>query len=834
MPYDHRAIEAKWQARYEAEQPFKAETGSSKPKFYPLVEFPFPSGAGLHVGHPRSYTALDVVARVRRMQGFNVLYPMGWDAFGLPTENYALKTGIPPAEVTLQNTDIFRRQLKAIGFSFDWSREVNTTDPAYFKWTQWMFLEFFKAGLAYKAKAEINWCPKDKIGLANEEVIGGACERCGTTVEKREKEQWMIAITKYADRLIEDLAHVNYLPKIKKQQEDWIGRSEGAEIDFVIEGREEKITVFTTRPDTIFGVTALVLAPEHPWVNLVMEDRDGVLLNKMELSAYIASVKGRDEDDRSANDLKKTGVEVKGLTSINPVNGENIRIFVADYVLPNIGTGAIMAVPAHDERDREFALFIGDESLFKLVVEIGGQVDLGEFTASQSSDQILQNELQNIIEFGVKHGRGYIVNSGDLNGCPTDESCVRMIEKLESLGVGRKKVTYRLRDWVFSRQRYWGEPIPLVKCQAGCGAEHGGWVPLPVDQLPLTLPAVGKYEPTDTGESPLAAIADWVNTTCPECGGAATRETDTMPNWAGSSWYFLRYVDPHNDQQFASPEALAYWLPVDLYNGGMEHTTLHLLYSRFWYKFLFDRGHIPKSCGNEPYARRHSHGLIMAEDGTKMSKSKGNVVNPDDVVAEYGADVLRTYMLFIGPFEEPVPWQKNGLIGVRRFLEKVERLVERVAEEETVEVKKAVHKAIAKVTKDVEGFHFNTAVSALMTAVNDLGGQAVTKETLLDLLTLLSPMAPHLANELAGSLGEAELLESRQWPTADPQLLVDSEVTIAVQFNGKTRGSVTVPADSQQVEVLQAVGAVPQLARYLSEEPKKVIFIPGKIINIIL
>jgi leucyl-tRNA synthetase len=781
MSYDHSSIDPKWQKRWEESGIFHAKD-SGKDKYYVLVEFPYPSGAGLHVGHPRSYTALDVVARKKRMEGKNVLFPMGWDAFGLPAENYAIKTGIHPSVVTKQNIDTFRRQLQSIGFSFDWSREIDTTDPKYYRWTQWQFLQFFKAGLAYKAKAFINWCPKDKIGLANEEVVGGNCERCGTPVEKREKEQWMIAITKYADRLIDDLKDVDYLPKIKKQQEDWIGRSEGAEIDFELNfthtpeanknrgpnGEKAAIKVFTTRPDTIFGATYLVLAPEHLWVTLATDDKHNVLENKDEVKAYVESVKKKTEIERTNDDKEKTGVELKGVKAINPATGEEIPMFISDYVLGHYGTGAIMAVPQHDDRDRAFA------EKFDLPI--------------------------------------------------IDAPLVSFDEALKQTG-GAKKTTYKLRDWVFSRQRYWGEPIPLVHC------EKDGWVAVPDEQLPVELPQVEKYEPTDTGESPLASIDSFVNTTCPTCGGAAKRETDTMPNWAGSSWYFLRYVDPHNDKAFASKKALKYWMPVDLYNGGMEHTTLHLLYSRFWNKFLFDQGLVPTS---EPYARRHSHGLIMAEDGTKMSKSKGNVVNPDDIVAEYGADTLRTYLLFMGPFEEPVPWNTNGLIGVKRFLDKVMRLTERTSGPSTENVQRALHKTIKKITDDIEGFRFNTAVASMMTFVNLAQEEGISKEDFSLFLQILVPFAPHLTNELWEKLGQKGFVEEQEWPEADARLLVDENVTLSIQVNGKLRATLSVARDSNDADVTAAALADENVKKYLTSEPKKTIVVKNKIVNFVV
>lgn len=783
MSYDFEKIDGKWQARWLENKAFAAKNNDQREKYYVLVEFPFPSGAGLHVGHVRSYTALDAVARKKRMDGKNVLFPMGWDAFGLPAENYAIKTGIHPSVITKENTDTFRRQLQSMGFSFDWDREIDTTDPKYYRWTQWMFLEFFKAGLAYKATTTINWCPKDKTGLANEEVVAGACERCGTPVEKREKEQWMLAITKYADRLIDDLKTVDYLPKIKKQQEDWIGRSEGAEISFALKfifnkeannnrgpnGEVAQLSVFTTRPDTIFGVTYIVIAPEHPWVALALDGSHNVLENKAEVAAYVESVKTRTDIDRTNDDKEKTGVEVKGVKAINPATGEEVPVWVGDYVLPHYGTGVVMAVPQHDERDAAFA------KKYNLPV--------------------------------------------------LDKPLVSFDEALTATG-GKKQVKYKLRDWVFSRQRYWGEPIPLIHC------EKDGWVAVPEDQLPVTLPQVEKYEPTDNGESPLSAIDSFVNTTCPTCSGPAKRETDTMPNWAGSSWYFLRYIDPNNDQAFASKENLKYWMPVDLYNGGMEHTTLHLLYSRFWNKVLFDRGHVPVS---EPYHRRHSHGLILAEDGSKMSKSKGNVVNPDDIVYKHGADTLRVYELFIGPFEEPAPWSMNGVAGVKRFLDRSLRLVEKVASTESIEVTKALHKTIKKVGSDLDGMHFNTAVSQLMVFVNvatDAG--AITKESLLKFAQVLCPLAPHVANEIAERLGESQIAEGKAWPVVDESLLIDDVITISIQVNGKLRGTVSVAPSIEKDALIALARAEEGVTKFISGEPKKVIVVPGKIVNFVV
>jgi leucyl-tRNA synthetase len=808
MKYPHSDIEKKWQKRWETEGVYRASDDPKKEKFYTLVEFPYPSGAGLHVGHPRSYTALDIVSRKRRMEGKNVLFPMGWDAFGLPTENYAIKTGRPPAEITKENIDTFRRQLQSIGFSFDWSREVDTTDPAYYKWTQWMFIQFFKAGLCYKAKMAINWCPKDKIGLANEEVVGGVCERCGGPVEKREKEQWMIAITKYADRLLSDLDTVDYLPKIKKQQADWIGRSEGAEVEFAVEGVgsrgvASKVTVFTTRPDTLFGATYLVLAPEHPLVaTIVTAEQRGVV------DAYVAATQKKTEMERGDETKEKTGI-FTGAYAINPANKERIPVWVADYVLFGYGTSAIMAVPAHDKRDFAFAKKFGLE--VRVVVEAGESVE-PPFVAE-----------------------GTMVRSEFLDGIGSDFAKEKMISWLESQGVGRKKVTYRLRDWVFSRQRYWGEPIPLVHCENGCAKEQGGWLPVADEQLPVVLPIVEKYQPTDNGESPLATMADWVTTTCPNCGGVAHRETDTMPNWAGSSWYFLRYIDPKNDTEFASREKLKYWMPIDLYNGGMEHTTLHLLYSRFWNKVLFDLGFVPTA---EPYARRHSHGLIMAEDGAKMSKSKGNVVNPDDIVKEFGADTLRVYEMFMGPFEEPVPWSTNGVVGVRRFLDKIHGLVTEcggTGVEEYVATEKLLHKTIKKITEDIEGFHFNTAVSALMIFVNAWAEHGASKETIETFLKILSPFAPHLAEECWATLGHTTCVVREPWPAYDSALIKDAEVTVAVQVNGKLRGTIVVAPDADEAFAVAAARADENVRKYLGDgKMKKVVYIPGRMVNFVI
>jgi len=981
---------------------FTMDDASEKEKFYCLVEFPYPSGAGLHMGHPRSYTALDVLSRKRRMEGYNVLYPIGWDAFGLPTENYAIKTGRKPQEVTTENINTFRRQLQSLGISFDWSREVNTTDPAYYKWTQWMFLEFFKAGMAYKKAMAINWCVRCKIGLANEEVVNGVCERCGGEVEKRDKEQWMIAITRYADRLIDDLKTVDYLPKIAKQQEDWIGRSEGAEVTFALEGdvseynflglhafcddstsafwpwlqkelstrggtltvldlpnsseptiakqvqyiREnytfnEKtiilthslggvaamkllpeldqsikkliliapptnpsrfmdkkprpaldaccdwsfdyqaikdkagsiiviadeqdhivplsqpkqladqlhaeffifksntphfnaveepvvlrsilphVTVFTTRPDTLFGATYVVLAPEHP----LIAELANRIQNKKDVEAYQQVTKEKTEIERGDATKEKTGVMLKGVQVIHPVTGEVLPVWVADYVLMSYGTGAIMAVPAHDVRDYQFAKTYGlpiHQVIEAPIVSVPSGIV--HQTAGQLTEPI-------VVDVACYTGEGVCVNSDFLNGLEIEAAKAKMIEWLEKEGKGVRKINYRLRDWVFSRQRYWGEPIPLVHCDT-CSPETDGWVAVPIEQLPVTLPDVEKYEPTDSGESPLATITDWVNTTCPECGGPATRETDTMPNWAGSSWYFLRYVDAHNPDAFADPQKLKRWMPVDWYNGGMEHTTLHLLYSRFWNKFLFDRGHVPTS---EPYAKRTSHGLILAEDGTKMSKSKGNVVNPDELVEQFGADALRLLELFIGPFAEPAPYSHAGMVGTRRFLEKVMDLPGKVVETESEEVTRALHQLIQKVGEDIETQGYNTAVSALMIFVNAVGdGGGLTRQTLQAFACVLSPFAPHIAEEVWSQVGDG-LAMQQPWPAFDAELAKDVVVTLGVQVNGKVRGQVTLAVDATEAQARAAAEADEHVQTYLQGKTvKKFVYVPGRIVSFVV
>ena len=752
--YRPNEIEKKWQAIWEEREPFKASNNSDKPKFYALVEFPYPSAEGLHVGHPRPYTALDVVARKRRMEGYNVLFPMGWDAFGLPTENFAIKNKIHPAKVTKRNVDRFREQLKSIGFSFDWSREVNTTDPNYYKWTQWIFLKLFEKGLAYKHEMPINWCPSCKVGLANEEVIQGNCERCGGEVVRKVKNQWMLKITEYADRLIDDLELVDYIERVKIQQTNWIGRSEGADIDFQIAGKEDKLRVFTTRPDTLFGSTYMVIAAEHPLIEKYKDEIENI----DEIREYQKEVSKKSDFERTELSKEKTGVEIKGIKAINPANGREIPIWISDYVLMTYGTGAIMAVPGHDTRDWEFA------KKFNLpIIEVikGGDIEKEAYTD---------------IEEGV------VVNSDFINGMNPKDAKEYMINWLEEKGLGQRRVNFKLRDWVFSRQRYWGEPIPLVHC------DKCGWVPVPESELPVLLPDVENYEPTDTGESPLANIRDWVETTCPKCGGPAERETDTMPQWAGSSWYFLRYCDPHNDKELASKEALEYWLPIDWYNGGMEHTTLHLLYSRFWHKFLYDIGVVP---GPEPYAKRTSHGMILGDNNEKMSKSRGNVVNPDDIVRDYGADTLRAYEMFIGDFEKSVPWSENGVKGCRRFLERVWKLQDILVEGEgyTKELEGRIHKTIKKVSEDFETLKFNTGIAALMSLLNEFNDHgSIKKEDLKTFLILLNPVAPHITEEIWQSIGLEGYLHEASWPKYDEEKIKDDVIELPIQVNGKVRG----------------------------------------------
>ncbi len=802
--YNFHTIEEKWQKIWDDEKAYKVEIDKNKQKFYALVEFPYPSGAGLHVGHPRSYTALDVIARKKRMQGFNVLYPMGFDAFGLPAENYAIKTGVHPAVSTEANIKNFTRQMKSIGFSFDWDRCINTSDPSYYKWTQWMFIKLFEKGLAYKDKMAINWCPSCKVGLANEEVVNGCCERCGAQVIRRDKEQWMVAITKYADRLIDDLKDLDFIDRVKSQQINWIGRSEGAELDFglvdengsAMEGK--KLTVFTTRPDTAFGVTYMVLAPEHPYVAELM----GRFENQDEVKAYVAKTATKSDLQRSMDD-SKTGVELKGIKAKNPYNGKLIPVFISDYVLMGYGTGAIMAVPAHDQRDYDFAKAF---NLPIIQVLAGGDI----------SQQAYEED-------------GEHINSSFLDGMNKEEGMRAAIDYAMKNGFGRSKVNYKLRDWVFSRQRYWGEPIPMVYC------EHCGWQPIPESELPLTLPPVPDYHPNDEGESPLSkADESWLYTKCPKCGARARRETDTMPNWAGSSWYFLRYCDPHNDKEFASKEALDYWMNVDWYNGGMEHTTLHLLYSRFWHKFLYDLGLVPTK---EPYQRRTSHGMILAENGEKMSKSRGNVINPDDIIASYGADTFRLYEMFIGPFDQVAMWSDESLMGVYRFVCKVYALFAKVDEalKPSADDLRAMHKCILEVTERVDQMKFNTAVSSLMTYVNYLSSkEKIAKELYANLIKLLSPFTPHLAEEMWARLGNTTLVIAETWPQGDAKLAEDTEVTYAVQICGKMRGTIQMPKDASKEEVEAKALTLENVKKQLEgKEIKKVIVVPNRLINLV-
>ena len=801
MKYDHKQVEKKWQGIWDEAHCFEAENGSDKEKFYALVEFPYPSGQGLHVGHPRSYTALDIVARKKRMQGYNVLYPMGWDAFGLPTENYAIKNHVHPAEVTKKNIARFKSQLKALGLSFDWSREINTTDPNYYKWTQWIFLQLFKKGLAYKKEMNVNWCTSCKCVLANEEVVNGVCERCGSEVVHKTKSQWMLAITKYAQRLIDDLDDVDYIERVKVQQRNWIGRSTGAEVDFkTTEG--DTLTVYTTRPDTLFGATYMVISPEHPAV----EKWADKLANIDAVRAYREEAARKSDFERTELNKDKTGVQLDGVAAINPVNGKQIPIFVSDYVLMGYGTGAIMAVPAHDDRDWAFAKKFGCEIIE--VVSGGEDVQKAAFTAKDET--------------------GILVNSDFLNGKTVKDAIPAMIAWLEEKGIGRAKVQYKLRDWVFSRQRYWGEPIPIVHC------DKCGYVPLPEDQLPLTLPDVESYEPTENGESPLAKITDWVNTTCPCCGGPAKRETDTMPQWAGSSWYFLRYMDPHNDKALASKEALEYWSPVDWYNGGMEHTTLHLLYSRFWHKFLYDIGVVPTK---EPYAKRTSHGMILGENGEKMSKSRGNVVNPDEIVDTYGADTMRLYEMFIGDFEKAAPWSPKSIKGCRRFLERVWALAEKVQDGDAYSKEHEVlmHRTIKKVGEDADSLKANTAIAALMTMLNEFYDKGVNKAEYMTFLTLLNPFAPHITEELWQQMGGEGLLSVAPWPVYDEAKTVEDTVEVAVQVNGKLKCTIKLPVDcDKQVAIDTALAEEKVKNAVEGKQMVKQIVVPGKIVNLVV
>ena len=799
MKHEFKEIEPKWQKKWEEARVFHAENDYTKPKYYALVEFPYPSGQGLHVGHPRSYTALDIVARKRRMQGYNVLYPMGWDAFGLPTENFAIKNHIHPEIVTARNVEHFKAQLKSLGLSFDWEREINTTDPGYYKWTQWIFLQLFKKGLAYKKEMSVNWCTSCKCVLANEEVVNGVCERCGSEVIHKVKSQWMLKITAYAQRLIDDLSDVNYLERVKTSQINWIGRSTGAEVEFSTTGGDT-LMIYTTRPDTLFGATYMVMSPEHPYIEK-WADR----ITNMEAVREYQEVSARKSDfERTEMAKDKTGVRLEGVAAINPVNGKEIPIFISDYVLMSYGTGAIMAVPGHDTRDWEFAKKFG---LPIIEVVKGGDVEKEAFTDCAT---------------------GIMVNSGFLDGMTVEEAKKAIIHWLEEQKKGETKVNYKLRDWVFSRQRYWGEPIPLVNCPK-CG-----WVAIPESELPLRLPEVESYEPTDNGESPLAKLTDWVKTTCPCCGGPAERETDTMPQWAGSSWYFLRYCDPHNVNALAAKEALDYWMPVDWYNGGMEHTTLHLLYSRFWHKFLYDIGVV--SC-KEPYAKRTSHGMILGENGEKMSKSRGNVVNPDDVVAQYGADTLRMYEMFIGDFEKTAPWNTSSIKGSKRFLERVAALTDMMTPEEgySPELEGSFHKMIKKVSEDIEGLKCNTAIAAMMSVLNEIYDKGrVTRGELLTFITLLNPFAPHITEEINEAIGGKEMLAKAKWPEYDPAKCVDAMVEIAVQVSGKIKARLTIPSDSSEEEVKAlAMENDGVKAALEGKTVLKEIYVKGKLYNIV-
>ena len=800
VPYNHREVETKWQRIWDDEKAFKTSDDYSKPKYYALVEFPYPSGQGLHVGHPRPYTALDIVARKRRMQGYNVLYPMGWDAFGLPTENYAIKNHIHPKIVTKNNVARFKGQLHALGYSFDWDREINTTDPGYYHWTQWIFLKLFNAGLAYKAEMPINWCTSCKVGLANEEVVNGVCERCGSEVVRKVKSQWMLKITEYADKLLEGLDTVDYVERVKVSQKNWIGKSTGAEVDFTLKGKEDKLTVYTTRPDTLFGVTYMVMSPEHPFIDKYKDD----IANWDEVIAYREMAARKSDFERTELAKDKTGVMLDGLTAVNPVNGKEIPVWISDYVLMSYGTGAIMAVPAHDERDWEFA-----KKFNMPIIEVvaGSPVDVNEAVFTDVAT-------------------GTLVNSEFLNGLSVADAKKKIIEFLTEKGIGHQKTNFKLRDWVFSRQRYWGEPIPIVKC------EKCGYVAIPESELPLELPEVESYMPTDNGESPLAHMTDWVQTTCPHCGGPALRETDTMPQWAGSSWYFLRYTDPYNDKELASKEALNYWMPVDWYNGGMEHTTLHLLCSRFWHRFLYDEKVVP--CP-EPYLKRTSHGMILGSNGEKMSKSRGNVVNPDDIVRDYGADTLRTYEMFIGAFELSAAWSEDGVKGCRRFLERVWKLQDILVDgdgySKDLEVK--MHQTIKKVSNDFESLKYNTAIAAMMALINEFYKKnAVTRGEFKTLLTLLNPVAPHITEEIWQTVGFEGRIYQTTWPEFDESKTIENTVEIAVQINGKTKATLDIARDEDKDAVIAK--AKETIADKLTGNIVKEIYVPGRIVNLVM
>ena len=799
--YDYAQIEKKWQDIWDEKQTFAAKDDYSLPKFYGLVEFPYPSGQGLHVGHPRSYTAIDIVCRKKRLEGYNVLYPMGWDAFGLPTENFAIKNHVHPAEVTKKNIANFKRQLKSLGFSFDWSREINTTDPEYYKWTQWIFLQLYKKGLAYKKKMSVNWCTSCKCVLANEEVVNGHCERCGSEVIHKEKSQWMLKITDYAEKLLEGLDEVDFIDRVKTQQRNWIGRSYGTQVKFST-NIGDTFEVFTTRADTLFGVTYMVMSPEHPLINKWADK----ITNMDEVTAYKQEAAKKSDFERTELAKDKTGVKISGVTAINPVNGKEVPIFIADYVLISYGTGAIMAVPAHDTRDWEFAKKFG----LPIIEVVAGGEDVQKAPYTECAT-------------------GKLVNSGFLDGMSVEDAKKAIQEWLTERNLGERKTNYKLRDWVFSRQRYWGEPIPIVHC------DKCGYVPVPESELPLVLPNVDSYEPTDNGESPLAKMTDWVNTTCPHCGGPAHRETDTMPQWAGSSWYFLRYCDPHNDKALASPEALKYWTPVDWYNGGMEHTTLHLLYSRFWHKFLYDIGVVPRP---EPYAKRTSHGMILGENGEKMSKSRGNVVNPDEIVRDYGADTMRVYEMFIGDFEKAAPWSQSSIKGSKRFLDKVWALSDKLTEGDSyrAELESAFHRTVKKVTEDIEGLKMNTAIAALMSLLNDIQGSgSINRAEFKTYLILLNPFAPHMTEELWQQAGFEGMLNDAEWPKYDEAKCADSTVEIAVQVNGKIKARINVAADISAPDAIAAAKADGAVAAAIDgKNIIKELYVPKKLVNIVV
>jgi leucyl-tRNA synthetase len=809
--YNHKSIEKKWQKEWDKKKSFKALTGSKKKKFYSLMEFPYPSGDGLHTGHVKGYTAMDIISRKRRLEGFNVVFPIGFDAFGLPTENYAIKTGKQPSVITKKNTDNFRKQFKSLGMSFDWDREINTTDPKYYKWTQWIFLKFLEKGLAYKSKMTINWCPKDRIGLANEEVINGCCERCGTAVEKREKEQWMLAITKYADRLCDDLDLVDYLPQIKLQQRNWIGRSEGINITYKIANTEKTITVFTTRPDTNFGATFIAIAPDGNFI----KDNSFLFKNKKEIDDYVQKSVNKTDIDRLAEGRKKTGV-FTGLYAINFLNNKKIPIYVADFVLGGVGTGALVGVPGHDLRDFDFAK---EMNLEIIRVVVGNDGDSSLITRPEQ----------------VQEENGVMINSGFLDGLEIHKATEKIMNYIEENGYGKRVVTYKLRDWVFSRQRYWGEPIPVIHCQK-CGV-----VPVPEKDLPVMLPKVKNYQPTENGESPLANIKKWVEVKCPKCKSDAKRETDTMPNWAGSSWYYLRYMDPKNNKNFADQKSLKYWNQVDWYNGGMEHTTLHLLYSRFWHKFLYDLKLVPTK---EPYKKRTSHGMILAKGGEKMSKSKGNVINPDEIVKTYGADTLRVYEMFMGPFDQASEWDTNSIIGCRRFVERVWRLKEKCKNKKSKlkntsqnpKIESLINKTIKKVSENIESMKFNTAISSLMICLNEMEKEEeILKSDFEKFILLLSPFAPHITSELWQILGNKKDIVLSAWPKYDPNKIQEDEVKIGVQINGKVRGDITVSVEEDESTAIEKAKQNPDISKWIEgKEIKKVIYIRGKILNILV